>query len=112
MGQTSGRWFLRRTCLCRGLREAATICADHPRASLLEEGLCSSIYDKHVDIFDIPYKSPRYTLYVSVLFYVPTELRHKGGVICMSEDIDISPGNLDSSMCIFQPSVSHDVLCI
>ena len=110
MGQTSGRWFLRRTCLCRGLREAATICADHPRASLLEEGLCSSIYDKHVDIFDIPYKSPRYTLYVSVLFYVPTELCHKGGVICMSEDIDISPGNLDSSLCFLQPSVSHDIL--
>ena len=28
------------------------------------------------------------------------------------EVIDISPGNLDSSLCFFQPSVSHDVLCI
>ena len=37
---------------------------------------------------------------------------HKGGVICISEAIDISPGNLDSSLCFFQPSVSHDVLCI
>ena len=36
----------------------------------------------------------------------------KGGVICISEVIDISPGNLDSSLCFFQPSVSHDVLCI
>ena len=26
--------------------------------------------------------------------------------------IDISPGNLDSNLCFFQPSVSHDVLCI
>ena len=26
--------------------------------------------------------------------------------------IDISPGNLDSSLCFFQSSVSHDVLCI
>ena len=26
----------------------------------------------------------------------------------MSEIIDISPGNLDSSLCFFQPSVSHD----
>ena len=25
---------------------------------------------------------------------------------------DISPGNLDSSLCFFQPSVFHDVLCI
>ena len=37
---------------------------------------------------------------------------HKGGVICISEVIDISPGNLDSSLCFFQPSISHDVLCI
>ena len=31
---------------------------------------------------------------------------------CISEVIDISPGDLDSSLCFFQPSVSHDVLCI
>ena len=37
---------------------------------------------------------------------------HKGGVICISEVIDISPGNLDSSLCFIQPSISHDVLCI
>ena len=30
----------------------------------------------------------------------------------MSEVIDISPGNLDSSLCFIQPSVSHDILCI
>ena len=35
---------------------------------------------------------------------------HKGDVICVSEVIDISPFNLDSSLCFFQPSVSHDVL--
>ena len=32
---------------------------------------------------------------------------HKGGVICISEVIDISPSNLDSSLCFFQHSVSH-----
>ena len=37
---------------------------------------------------------------------------HKGGVICISEVIDIYPGNLDSSFCFFHPSVSHDVFCI
>ena len=37
---------------------------------------------------------------------------HKGSVICISEVIDISPGNLDSSLCFIQPSVSHDVLCV
>ena len=30
----------------------------------------------------------------------------------MSEITDISPSNLDSSLCFFQPGVSHDVLCI
>ena len=35
-----------------------------------------------------------------------------GGVICISEVIDISPGNLDSSLCFFQSRISHDVLCI
>ena len=33
----------------------------------------------------------------------------KGGVICISEVIAISPSNLDSSLWFFQPSISHDV---
>ena len=33
-------------------------------------------------------------------------------VICIAEVIDIFPGNLDSSLCFIQPSISHDVLCI
>ena len=36
---------------------------------------------------------------------------HKGGVICISEVIDLSPGNLDSSLCFIQPDISHYVLC-
>ena len=32
--------------------------------------------------------------------------------VCKSEIIDISPNNLDSSLCFFQPSLSHDVLFI
>ena len=37
---------------------------------------------------------------------------HKGGLICVSEVIDISPGNFDSSLGFIQPGISHDVLCI
>ena len=37
---------------------------------------------------------------------------HKGGVIYISEVIDISPSNLDSSLCFIQPGILHDVLCI
>ena len=36
----------------------------------------------------------------------------KGGVICISEVIDISLSNLDSSLCFIQSGVSHDVLYI
>ena len=34
------------------------------------------------------------------------------GIICLSEVIDTSPGNHDSSLCFIQPSILHDVLCI
>ena len=37
---------------------------------------------------------------------------HKGGVICISEVIDISPSNPDSHLCFIQHSISHDALCI
>ena len=36
----------------------------------------------------------------------------KATYICISEVIDISPSNLDSSSCFLQSSISHDVLCI
>ena len=42
-------------------------------------------------------------------------LRYADDTTLMAESeevIDLSPGNLDSSLCFFQPSVSHDVLCI
>ena len=32
---------------------------------------------------------------------------HKGGVICISEVIDIFPGNLDSSLFLTQSSISQ-----
>ena len=34
---------------------------------------------------------------------------HKGGVIWISEVIDISPGNLDSTLCFIQPGILPDV---
>ena len=41
----------------------------------------------------------------------PITFCQKGDVI-ISEVIDISPTSLDSSLCLIQPSISHDVLCI
>ena len=37
---------------------------------------------------------------------------HEGGDICISKAFDVSSGNLDSSLCFIQPSISHDVHCI
>ena len=37
---------------------------------------------------------------------------YKGGIICISEITNISPGNLDSILCFIQPSVSHDAFCM
>ena len=62
-------------------------------------------------------------LSLSQLFHSPLSLSsrgflvlltfcHKGGIICISVVIDISPGNLDFSLCFIQPGISLDVLCI
>ena len=37
-------------------------------------------------------------------------LCHKGGIMCISEVIDISPGILDSSLCFIKPGTSYDIL--
>ena len=71
----------------------------------------------------IPWSSFSEYWALSQLFHSPPSLSsrgfwflfafcHKGGVICISEVTDISPGNLDSSLCFFQPSISPDVPCI
>ena len=39
-------------------------------------------------------------------------LSNSSSSICISEVIDISPSNLDSSLCFIQSSMSHDALCI
>ena len=48
----------------------------------------------------------------SVVILEPQKIKSDTVSICISEVVDISPGNLDSSLCLFQSSVSHDVLCI
>ena len=41
-----------------------------------------------------------------------TRFRINCCIFCISEIIDISPGNLNSSLCFIQPRTLHDVLCI
>ena len=53
------------------------------------------------------------------LFHSPLSLSSRGslvllhflrkdGAICISEVIDVTPGNLDSCLCFIQPGISHD----
>ena len=46
------------------------------------------------------------------LYFLCTFCHWGGGVICISEVVDISRSNLDSSLWFIQPNISHDVLCI
>ena len=58
---------------------------------------------------------PAFSLFLSLssrVSLVPIHFLPKGGIICVCEIIDISPSNLDSSLCFIQPGISHDVLCI
>ena len=61
-------------------------------------------------------------IYIYIYIYIYTKKNslyflfvfcHWGGrnLICISEVIEISPGNLDSSLCFIQPSISYDVFC-
>ena len=49
--------------------------------------------------FNSPFHFHQEALYIFFTFC------HKDGVICISEVIDISPGNLDSSLCFIQPGI-------
>ena len=43
---------------------------------------------------------------------VPLHFLPLSGIICISRFVDISPSNLDSSLWVIPPCISHDVLCI
>ena len=47
------------------------------------------------------------TFSLSSFTYIFFVFCHKGGVICISEVIDISPSNLDSCLWLIQPNISH-----
>jgi len=47
-------------------------------------------------------------IFIKRLFNSSSLFFHKGGVICISEVIDIFPGDLDSRLCFIQPDISCD----
>ena len=79
-----------------------------------------NVYDSMLFSENIPPSpSPTESSFFTLFFHFHQEALsffftfcHKSGVIWISEVIDMFAGNLDSSLCFFQPRVSHDVLCI
>ena len=81
--------------------------------SICQEGMGP---DGMISVFwKLSFKPVSFTL----LFHFPQEALqlfftfcHKGGVICISEVVEVSPDNLDSSLCSIQPNISHGVSCV
>ena len=71
--------------------------------------------DAMILVFSMLSYKPTFSLSSFIFIKRPTfffTLCHKGGVICISELIDISSGSLDSNLCFSQPGISYDILCM
>ena len=68
--------------------------------------------DAMIFVFWMPSFKPTFSLSCFTFIKFFYAFCHKGGVICVSDVIDISPDNLDSSLCFIQPGISHEALCI
>ena len=86
--------------------------------SIVSPSMCHEVMgtDAKIFIFWVLTFNPAFSLsfftYIKRLFSSSSLSDNKGGVICVFEFIDISPGNLDSSLCFIQPCIFHDVFCI
>ena len=110
---------------CLNFMAAVTICSDFGAlkiksltVSIVSPSICHEVMglDALVLVFWMLRFRPTFSLFsftfIRRLLSASSLFAIKGGVICISEVVDISPRNLDSSLRFFQPSVSHDVLCI
>ena len=110
-------------CLRWWLQSPSSVILEPPKiksvtASTVSQSICHEVMrpDAMILVFWILSFKPTFS---TLFFHFHQEALHflfafchKGGVICISEVIDISHGNLDSSLCFIQPGVSHDVFCI
>ena len=86
--------------------------------SIVSPSICQEVLGPDAMIFILQMMSfkPAFSLssftFIKRLFSSSLLSAVKGGVICISEVIDTSPGNLHCSLCFIQPNILHDVLCI
>ena len=77
---------------------------------------CVLVLDAVILVFGMLNFKPEF---FALLFYPHQEtleflftVCHLNGIICISEVVDISPSNLDTSLWFIQLGIPHDVLCI
>ena len=84
--------------------------------SIVSPSICHEVMGQAVMIlvFRILSFKPAFSLFHlhQKALYFRFAFFHKCGVICICEVIDISLGNLDSSLCFIQSGISHDVLWV
>ena len=87
--------------------------------SIVSPSVCHEVMGPNAMIFSFwmlsfkpAFSLSSFTFIISTLLQFLFAFCHKSGVFCVFEIIDISPSNLDSSLCFIQPGISHDVLCI
>ena len=102
---------------------AVTICSDFgaPKiksltVALVSPSICHEVMgpDAMILVFWMLSLKPGFSLFQlhqEALYFLFTFCL-KGSIICISEVIDISPSNLDSSLCFIQSNISYDVLCM
>ena len=88
-------------------RESVTVCTFSPSICREVMGLDAVIFIFWMLSFKLAFSISFFTL-IKKLDQFLFAFCHWGGVICISEIIDISPSSHDSSMGFIQPSISHD----
>ena len=80
--------------------------------SIVSPSICHEVMgpDAVILVFWMLSFKPTFSFYSFTFFkrvFSSSVFWHKGGVICISEVIDISPCNLDSNLCFIQPGILH-----
>ena len=89
--------------------KSVTISIVSPSICHVVMGLDAIIFIFCMLSFKLPFSLSSFT-FIKRRFSSSSLFSHQGGVLCISEVIDISLGNLDFSLCIVQTVISHDVL--
>ena len=84
--------------------------------SIVSTSICCEVMglDAMIFVFRMLSFKPAFPLFSFTFIkrFFSSSLSAISGVVCISEVIDISPSNLDSSLCFIQPDILHDVLCM